>query len=287
MGALWVFHRGALGDSVLLWPALRACARRGSPVVLVSDAGKARLAARYLPLIPLNAEQDRFNALWRADARPAPISGVDEVIAMVAGDPASDGPTGTWLQNARTMFPGARIRPFPGRVNRVEPRGLERDTEPLLARSNPAGPILMHVGAGGESKRWPMERWLALASGVNDAGLSVRLIAGEVERERLDHAERDAFERAGGLFLDSLDALADEIERARLFLSADTGPAHLAAQIGVPTLTLFGPTDPALWAPLGPITATLAPPVPTQDMKWASVDDVRARTIERSRSLAT
>ena len=43
----WVLHRGALGDSVLLWPLLRALRSRG-PVTLASDWSKARLAARFV-----------------------------------------------------------------------------------------------------------------------------------------------------------------------------------------------------------------------------------------------
>jgi len=41
------------------------------------------------------------------------------------------------------------------------------------------------------------------------------------------------------------------LKRARLFISGDTGPLHLAAGLGVPTIALFGPSSPQQWAPLG------------------------------------
>ena len=46
--------------------------------------------------------------------------------------------------------------------------------------------------------------------------------------------------------------------RARLFIGADTGPTHLAAAAGTPTLALFGPTDAARFGPVGPRSAVLA-----------------------------
>jgi ADP-heptose:LPS heptosyltransferase len=41
------------------------------------------------------------------------------------------------------------------------------------------------------------------------------------------------------------------LARAKVFVSGDTGPLHFAAGLGVPTLSLFGPTSPVSWAPVG------------------------------------
>ncbi len=54
--------------------------------------------------------------------------------------------------------------------------------------------------------------------------------------------------------------LGAALSRAGLFLGNDSGASHLAAASGAPTLALFGPTDPALWAPVGPSVATLRAP---------------------------
>jgi ADP-heptose:LPS heptosyltransferase len=54
-----------------------------------------------------------------------------------------------------------------------------------------------------------------------------------------------------------LTVVAAVLQQARAFLGNDSGLAHLAGQLGLPTLALFGPMDPAVWSPLGPRVRTL------------------------------
>ena len=49
----------------------------------------------------------------------------------------------------------------------------------------------------------------------------------------------------------SLWDLVDELSQAALFVGHDSGVTHLAAAAGIPTVALFGPTDPTIWAPNG------------------------------------
>jgi ADP-heptose:LPS heptosyltransferase len=56
---------------------------------------------------------------------------------------------------------------------------------------------------------------------------------------------------AGAVRIDDLYRLACWISQARLYVGNDSGITHLAAATGVPVLALFGPTDPAVWAPRG------------------------------------
>ncbi|HZW06500.1 MAG TPA: glycosyltransferase family 9 protein, partial [Phycisphaerales bacterium] len=74
--------------------------------------------------------------------------------------------------------------------------------------------------------------------------------------------------------VERLSDLAGAIRKACCVVSADSGPAHLAAQLGVRTLALFGPTDASIWAPVGPAVRTLAPPAPTPDMSWLQPETV-------------
>ena len=268
MNPAWVFHRGALGDSVMLWPMLRAMARAGRTVTLVTDDSKARLAARNLGVTPVDAEQPRWNALWTPDAAVEPVPGVAEVFSAEVARAGS-----TWTRNAGAAFPGAALRTLPTRPDRPFALDWVQRGGAADPRDNPRGPIVAHVGAGAQNKRWPLERFAALRAGVVGA-----LIAGEVEAERFSPRERGLFRDAQGRWILALDELADVLRSARLVVACDSGPGHLAAQLGIPTLSLFGPTDPRRWAPVGPRTRALSPEQPA-GMDWLSVDRVRAESL--------
>jgi heptosyltransferase III len=265
---VWVFHRGALGDSVLLWPRLRAETRAGREVVLVTDGEKARLAQRELGVRGVDAESARFNALWREGASVETVQGVERAVCAGGGGD----PEGVWARNVRRMFPGAALEVI-GRPSRALYR--EADAAAGVAvRENPGGPLVVHVGAGSEEKRWGMERWAEVVwtwrggrvAGL-DRGSEVVVIAGEVERERCGARERAIFEELGGRFIGDLLELAEVIKGARVFVGCDSGPTHLAAALGVKTIALFGPTDPEEWGPIGPRVRVVASPT-ARSMEW-------------------
>lgn len=276
-GDVWVFHAGALGDAVLVWPLLRALGARhgGATVHLVADAEKARLAARCIPgVVAHDMQQRRFTRLWTGDA-PAPgdvVHDAPRVLNFVA-DPTT---SPAWMAAASAMFPRADVRFVggPGDPSRAVVWRQEQVQRlgSVASRSNPDGPVVCHVGAGSPAKRWPLARWAELLKGTHELWV---VLAGEVEAERLTPDERRVFRAIGGRVCGSLDELATTLVAARVFVGADTGPTHLAAQLGVPTLALFGPTEPGVWAPVGPRVAVLAPWRPC-GMEWLDVEDVRS-----------
>jgi ADP-heptose:LPS heptosyltransferase len=71
------------------------------------------------------------------------------------------------------------------------------------------------------------------------------------------------------------------LSRAGAYLGNDSGISHLAAAWGAPTLSLFGPTDPAVWAPLGPRSRALRSPSGT--LEGLSVDAVESGLAELAR----
>ncbi|MGH7936131.1 MAG: glycosyltransferase family 9 protein, partial [Chthoniobacterales bacterium] len=112
--------------------------------------------------------------------------------------------------------------------------------------------IAIHAGSGSETKNWPIEKWIELARQLvepND-GNKLLLVGGEADLARLA-ALRAALpnERAELAENLSLPELAARLQSSRLFLGHDSGISHLAAAVGTPSLLLFGPTDPAVWAP--------------------------------------
>lgn len=266
----WVFHRGALGDSILLWPLLRALREQHARVTLVADGSKARLASRFLGdgVIGIDAEQPRFNALFRASDRPArDFRAVNASRVLCFLFAREDDTSRAWRRNAQEMFPAASIEMVHARPDAALARAMAPGRLHPPRRTNPDGSIVVHVGAGSPLKRWPIERWESFEPFAWKHGL--RFFAGEAENDAFDEWTWHAFANAlGGQILTDLDALADAIAAARLFVGFDTGPSHLAAQLGVPTLALFGPTDPVRWGPIGPTVRILAPARPTPDMAW-------------------
>jgi ADP-heptose:LPS heptosyltransferase len=114
--------------------------------------------------------------------------------------------------------------------------------------------VAIHPGSGSEKKNWPVENWLRLGREMADRfpGIQIALITGEAEEARgVTERFRVAWgvvphERWEGL---PLTELAERMTTCDLFWGHDSGIAHLAAACGVPCGLLFGPTDPALWAP--------------------------------------
>lgn len=140
------------------------------------------------------------------------------------------------------------------------------------------GVIALHPGSGSQTKRWPAERFAEVARLACDADYSPLLLAGEADTQALEETKA-AFARrdltptvAHGL---SVGVLVAALARCAGYVGNDSGVSHLAALTGAPTVAIFGPTDPAQWAPLGPrATAVRAP-----DHRLASVaaDAVWAR----------
>lgn len=136
--------------------------------------------------------------------------------------------------------------------------GMPRiETADTVARDT----VVIHPFSGGKQKNWPLARYRTLAAGL---GCPVEWTAGP--EEELPGAQR----------FEDLQELARWIRGARLYIGNDSGITHLAAASGVPTLALFGPTDPAKWAPRGPNVVVLR----HQPLEELGVEQVR-QTVSR------
>lgn len=121
------------------------------------------------------------------------------------------------------------------------------------AGAPPRGYVVLHPGTStfGTFKRWPSERFADLASGLVAPGERVIVTAPPGEGDLARAVVRHADGAAVALIVPDLAVLGEVIRRARLFLSADTGPLHLAALAGTPVVGLFGPKDPVIYGPWG------------------------------------
>lgn len=140
----------------------------------------------------------------------------------------------------------------PGRTKVSVSSKAQAMAEEILA--NVRGPrVAFGPGARWATKRWPAERYAALADSLAAQGCSVVLVGGPPDVGVLE-AFRRAVRAPVAADLSSLplDALTAALARVQLLVTNDTGPAHLASAMGTPVLTLFGPTSPRRWGPPAP-----------------------------------
>lgn len=118
---------------------------------------------------------------------------------------------------------------------------------PWIDVKGPRDTILLCPGAAWATKRWPAERWAALAQGLPGPLL---LLGGEAERPLLEALGRSIGPRAEVVAEAGFQATFAALGRGRLAVAGDTGLLHLCAAAGMPVVGLFGPTTSAdgFWA---------------------------------------
>lgn len=112
--------------------------------------------------------------------------------------------------------------------------------------------VVLHPGTAGPDKHWLPERWAEVADGLSADGAQVVLTGGPDERALVAQVagvmRAEAIQLAGATSLGQLAAL---LGQAQLVLGVDSGPLHLAAAQGRPTVHLYGPGDDARFGPWG------------------------------------
>ena len=134
----------------------------------------------------------------------------------------------------------------------------------LFSLANTQAIVLINPGAGWGAKRWPVERYAAVALGLVQRGLRVLVNAGPGE-ELLAAA---IVQKSGGAATPitcSLGQLISLTRRAALVIAGDTGPLHLACALGRPVVGIYGPTDPSRNGPFGTRCKVLRSPQSRRD----------------------
>jgi len=281
--AKFLFIRGgAVGDFILTMPALQLV-RDHLPGVEIEVLGYPSIAK----LAVAAGLADRVRSIEHSALAPffAPGATLDrEMVSYLA----SFDVVVSYLYDPDGFFRGNLERagvetfvPGPYRMSEEEPRQaaamqlarpLERfalyleDPGPVFSFANATrvastlpesveGPVCaLHPGSGSPAKNWSLESWITVAEELRrrESSLSFLFVSGEAESGRIERFLAMAEERSIPFrHLESLplDELASAIATADFFLGHDSGISHLAAGVGLPGILLFGPTDPAVWAP--------------------------------------
>jgi heptosyltransferase III len=286
---LLIWHQGALGDLLLAGPALTAISRhyagvritalghperwglyfRNLPLDEVWDSGEARWVHLFgdgeLPP-PMRERLARFQLALVFSPQPQAIlqarlhqAGIPAV-HWLPSFPETGAEAVAALQARHLAGLGLAYAPVPVKLE----VGLHPDEE--LAELPGPGPwMAVAPGSGQVRKNWPLAHYYEVSRALGwEYGLQVVWLAGPGEGEMLPYLR--ALAAAQGQLLLAQRPLAQVVRvlsRCRLYIGNDSGLTHLAAAVGEPAvLALFGPTDPQVWAPLGPQVRILTAPCP-------------------------
>ena len=282
-----IWHQGALGDLLLAGPALAALSRNyaGGRITALGHPERWGLLARSLPLDEVwDSGEARWVHLFSDEILPPPLR---EPLARfqlalifgrhpqtnlqdrlrLAGIPAvhwlpsfpeTEVESVAALQARHLAGLGLNYVPGPFQLE----MGLDPETE-LPELPGPGPWMAVAPGSGSRRKNWPLAHYYEISRALGwEYGLRVAWLAGPAEGEMLPYLGPLA-KAQGQLLLANrpLARIAQVLSRCRLYIGNDSGLTHLAAAVtGPEVLALFGPTDPRVWAPLGPHVRTLRAP---------------------------
>ncbi len=281
-----IVRPGAIGDTLLTLPVIQAlkAGYEQPSITLVGNAAVLPLAAATGIVDHVsNYESSQWSELFsrRGIITPslqAQLQAVDLAICWLRD---SDGIVANNLRKAGVRevitAPG---RPAPGQRVHImtylaQTIGITLSQAqmsaglPAFFPPSPASErqlIAIHPGSGGASKCWPVGNFAAVITALWRREIPVLLLGGPADESRLAELQKLLPTPPNPALLYNLRnapllEVAQHLSGCRGYLGNDAGITHLAALLGVPTLALFGPSDPAIWSPQGPAVCILHSPI--------------------------
>jgi ADP-heptose:LPS heptosyltransferase len=277
-----IIFPGALGDLICLAPTIDAIARRhwGADLELMARMELAEFAVGRLRIVRAHSIDRREVAMLFRDSPDDSnesarrfFGAFDRIYCFFnADDPrfrraliGAAAPGATTFHRFRPDAEGHIASAYlkdvdvdaklePSKIDLL-PHDLEEASHAIRGLAETKKFVAIFPGSGNPTKNWPIEKFLALADQLNERAL---FILGPA-----DAALEEVLRAAGRLILkdEPLGTVAASAAMATAFVGNDSGVSHLAAATGTPGLTLFGPTDPARWHPLGRVTVLHREPI--------------------------
>ncbi|MFZ4396565.1 MAG: glycosyltransferase family 9 protein [Kiritimatiellia bacterium] len=269
-----ILRGGALGDFVLTLPVLQSL-RRTWPAARLHLA--ARSSARALAVSCGLADEahdiESASWAWLFEANPSGFEVPDaDLVVSYIHDPDSIVSANLARHYNRAVHLGVSpIIPVAGRRHAVDifvepleklgikapdrvPRLLlppkDREAVRQLAAAWGGKFAVIQPGSGSPQKNWPLTQFIALARMIEAAGVKVFFLLGEAETNMRAMVSQ-AWPPERVLDGINLDEVARWLAASAFYAGNDSGITHLAAALGTPVMSLFGPTDPSVWGPRG------------------------------------
>ncbi|MGD9242566.1 MAG: glycosyltransferase family 9 protein [Desulfobacterales bacterium] len=268
---LLIIHQGALGDFVVTFPILKALRTTIPRIDGICRSSFGRLAVDLGVLdasYPL--ESARFASLYtdRIDPEVAtPMSTYRSILLFSFSE---------LLERSVKKINGPqviRILPWPAvsqknhiteflarqvRNNLLGKEDRRRFSRALFhlkgdaSRKRRSGArVIISPGAGSVKKRWPLERYLMVAAELKRRGLQPSILLGPAEVDLEAVLQHSLQSQPQVVKTRTFQELITVLETAAIYIGNDSGVSHLAAFLSVPTLVIFGPSDPDRWRPFG------------------------------------
>jgi len=276
---LLIIHQGALGDFILTFPAFIQLKKYFFRIDVLCQqklgqlACNLKLAERCLPL-----ESARFVSLYGGtpDSKIISLLSAYQVIILFSFSKE--------LERSLNTIRGPIIRRIPPRPARSKTihvtqyllqslsdlkifRGSNIKIETRLSKIphsdlrdstfEPAK-IMIHPGSGSPKKNWPLNYFIETERMLHSAGLTPEFIIGPAEKSLSENLSATDTSRIVHLMHD-LNELVHLLKTAGGYLGNDSGVSHLAAFLGLPTVAIFGPSDPQRWRPIGRAVRMIKP----------------------------
>ncbi len=122
--------------------------------------------------------------------------------------------------------------------------------------------VILHPGSGSQDKCWHLKNYLKLAGQLVDNDIQVLFLVGPAENERFDDIQMQNIATLSGcVSVPDLSEVLQIISASSMFIGNDSGITHLAGACGIPTMAIFGPTNPDFYRPIGPHAHVFTPPI--------------------------
>lgn len=266
---LLIIHHGALGDFITTFPALHILRYQYRSIDAVCQK-KLGILASYLGIVenhfPL--ESALLSSLFSNQPHSQLIRIIrayDTILLFSFSEHLKDAIQGLTSKIVYHIAPKPmheeKVHVAAHLLSGLKAAGLISDTmnpDDFLQRftghqrRNPeyhASQIILHPGSGSPQKNWRLSYYIQLADLLCAQGKRATFFCGPAERKMVSGIEASGHPVYMG---DDLVLLCKLLDKAGGFIGNDSGVSHLAAYVGVPTVAIFGPTDPDRWRPIGP-----------------------------------
>ncbi len=276
---LLIIHQGALGDFVLTFPAIIQLKKYFSRIDVLCQkklgqlACNLKLVERCLPL-----ESAGFVSLYSGAPDSKIISLLSDYHFIILFSVSKE------LERSLNAIRGPIVRRIPPRPARsktihvteyvlqnlsdlkifrdsnikIESRLSKIPHSDLRDSAFDSAKIMIHPGSGSPKKNWPLNYFIETEKMLLSAGLTPEFILGPAEKSLSENLSATDTLRTIHLMHD-LNKLVPLLKTAGGYIGNDSGVSHLAAFLGLPTVAIFGPSDPQRWRPIGRAVRMIKP----------------------------